>query len=114
VEDMKDGNDVPVVVPGRLVTIDGVFRVTELKTGAGTELGTTGGTELKLGIGPNELGVGNDGGGTELKVGDGGVSVGGPGGSSIEVGPPTGPVQISPSGQHPMFPLLARVQTVPG
>ena len=56
----------------------------------------TGGTELKVGVD----------GGSEFKVGDAG------GGPLIVVGPPTGPEQTLPLGQHPMFPLLATAQYV--
>jgi len=125
------GNDMPVPVPvppivdnvaGILSTVDCIIGATELirlGTGAGTSvseliLGTAGGTELKDGTAGGTV--------TELKLGGadegngpGSVSVGGAGPLElIKVGPPTGPVQTSPSGQHPMFPLLARVQTVPG
>ena len=63
-----------------------------------------GGTESKVGVG--------DGSGFKVGVvgsGDGRGAVGG-GGPIMVVGPPTGPEQTSPSGQHPIFPLLARAQ----
>ena len=43
-------------------------------------------------------------------AGGGSVGVGVGCGPTIVVGPPTGPVQIFPTGQHPMMPLLATAQ----
>jgi hypothetical protein len=97
--------------------------------GVGSTVGSVGtGTELKVGVvgtGTVLTTVGVDGGsvaggGVLTTVGvDGGsvfgsVFVTGGGGSLIVVGPPTGPVQTSPSGQHPMIPLLASSQLVSG
>ena len=92
-------------------------------SGVGTTVGCVGtgaGTELKVGVvgtGTVLTTVGVVGGGTTT-VGAGAgrvagrVFVAGGGGSLIVVGPPTGPVQTSPSGQHPIIPLLASAQTV--
>jgi len=85
--------------------------------GAGDEV-TKVGTAVVVGTGTGFIVVCVDGG-SELKVGDcvgGSVGGGGAGsvfvggGTLIVVGPPTGPVQTSPLGQHPMIPLLARAQ----
>jgi len=127
------GNDVPVPVPvpprvpppivvdnvaGMLSTVDCIIGANELRlgTGAGSvselKLGTVGGTESRDGTAGGtellKLGGADGNGAGSVSVGDAGPS------ELIKVGPPTGPVQTSPSGQHPMFPLLARVQTVPG
>jgi hypothetical protein len=77
--------------------VDCVIGSTELEVGAVDG----GGSEFKVGVGGESVFV-------RVFVGGGSVSVGGGGGPLV--GPPTGPAQISPLGQHPMFPLLARTQ----
>lgn len=78
-------------------------------------VGVTGGTELSVGVeGGTELKVGVGGGGVFIVGvgggGGGGTGTVGGGGPLIVVGPPTGPEQTFPLGQHPMIPLLARAQ----
>jgi len=79
------------------------------------------GTELKFGVVGTgtglTVGVVGTGTGTVVRVvgvgtggGGGSVAGGGTGGPAIEVGPPTGPEQISPIVQHPIMSLLARAQ----
>jgi len=75
--------------------------------GIGTE--TAGGVVGTGGLTAVDAGGGSVGGGS---VGGGSVFVAGGGGSLIVVGPPTGPVQTTPSGQHPIIPLLASSQLV--
>jgi len=109
----KRGRPVVVVPPVPVPSV--------IAPGAGDEV-TKVGTAVVVGTGTGFIVVCVDGG-SELKVGDGGGRVGGGsvggggagsvfvgGGTLIVVGPPTGPVQISPLGQHPMIPLLARAQ----
>lgn len=67
-------------------------------TGTGAVVGVVGtGTGLAVGV----VGKGAGGGSVGVGVGPGPL---------IVVGPPTGPVQIFPTSQHPMMPLLARAQ----
>jgi len=96
-----------VCVSGAGLTVGCATEVTKVGVvGTGTVLTTVGvvgkGTELTT-VG---VGGGRDAGGS--------VFVAGGGGSLIVVGPPTGPVQTTPPGQHPMIPLLASAQTVWG
>lgn len=94
-------------------------------TGVGTSVGVVGvGNGLAAGVVVIKVGVvgtgivltggvvGTGTGTGTVGVGGGSVFVGDGGGALIVVGPPTGPVQTSPSGQHPMIPLLASSQTV--
>jgi len=105
-----DGILVTVVCTIGVVTSVGVVGVgnglaagvVEIKVGVvGTGIVLTGGV-VGTGTGTGTVGVG---GGSVFVTGGGG-------GALIVVGPPTGPVQTSPSGQHPMIPLLASSQTV--
>jgi len=119
-------NGAALVVAGfGVVTTAGTLLIVVCVSGAGlvgTTVGTVGTgvlTTVGVVIGTVLTTVGVVGIGTELTtVGVGGGSVAGSvfvtggGGSLIVVGPPTGPVQTSPSGQHPMIPLLASSQLV--
>jgi len=112
-----------LVVPafGVVATVGALFIVVCVSgTGLAGVVAVGTGTELKVGVvgigTVGVVGIGTVGVTTTVGVGSvaGSVFVTGGGGSLIVVGPPTGPVQISPSGQHPIIPLLASAQTVSG
>jgi len=96
--------DVTVGVLGFIVDcVTGAGTVVVVGRGTGVGVGVTGaGTGVVVGVGI--IGAGTVDGGGSVGVGD----------RTIEVGLPTGPVQICPMRQHPMMPLLARKQYLVG